>query len=213
MSIVTYPKLPKDEPKEVQPSQQVQAGVADVNTFRLTNITQIQRELEQDLAKYSKTKRTYSSIYNAISYTNTGASTVVTLATGTSVGLATTGVGAPIALTLGFVSLALGACSLALSAANKKIMPKLQKHTAIVQLITAKLSSFRLITSKALEDSNITDEEFNRLQADYADYKRQKFDLKKKMGATFSQPTQDLEAIKKECLKQVNETLNSVLKR
>eukprot|EP00745_Piridium_sociabile_P044676 TRINITY_DN9468_c0_g2_i7.p1 TRINITY_DN9468_c0_g2~~TRINITY_DN9468_c0_g2_i7.p1 ORF type:complete len:159 (+),score=10.14 TRINITY_DN9468_c0_g2_i7:33-479(+) len=147
-----------------------------------------------------------------ITYANTGASTVAALTTGTGAVLITTGVGSPIGIALCFATLGPVACSIALSTANKQIKTKLQKHTAIVQLITAKLSSFRLIISKALADSVVTDEEFNRLQADYDDYKRQKFEQQKKTRATFSQPP-DEEAIKKEYLKQVNATLNSALKK
>lgn len=206
MPTTIYPKVPNPVPDPDNPP-----GLSDVKTFRLSSITQIQRELEQDLSKYNKTKRRYSSAFDTITYINAGATTLAGVSTGTSMGLLATGVGTPVALPLGVLSLGLGGLSFALSAANKKIKTKVQKHTAMVQLATAKLSSFKLIISKALTDSNITDEEFNRLQADYDDYKRQKVDLQKKMRTTFSQQ-QDTEAIKKECLKQVNETLNSLLK-
>ena len=215
MHVQHYPKLQTEEPNPPSrnplenPPENPPGESAQI--FRLSNITQIQRELEQDLTKYSRTKRRYSSIFNGLTYTNSAATTATAITTGTGACLLATGVGIPAAGVLGFVSLGLGACSLSLGVATKKVMPKLQKHTAIEQLVTAKLSSFRLIISKALQDSTLTDEEFNRLQADYGDYKRQKFDLQKKMKASFSQQ-QDVDVLKKECLKQVNEKLNSILK-
>ena len=200
-----YPSVQSDNPVEKPPDPDL------IKTFRLSCITQIQRDLEQDLSKYNRTKRRYSSAFNTFTYLNAGATTAASISSATSIGLFATGFATPVALPLSVVSLGLGLSSFALSCANKKVKAKLQKHTAIVQLATAKLSSFRLIISKALEDSNITDEEFNRLQADYDDYKRQKFDLQKKSRANFSQ-SHKAEEIKKECLKQVNETLNSLLK-
>ena len=216
MSTTKYSMQPKEEPPNPPASYSVlpkppPANVPDVKMFRLTCITQMQHELEQDLAKYSKTKRRYSSAFNTLAYINAGSTTVAGVSAATGVGLLATGVGTPLALPFGVVSLCLELCSLVFSCANKKIKTKLQKHTAIAQLVTAKLSSFRLIISKALTDSNITDDEFNRLQADYDDYKRQKWDQQKRSITAFSQP-QDVKAINKECLEKVNSTLKSILK-
>jgi len=76
---------------------------------------------------------------------------------------------------------------------------KLEKHDAVVALTLAKLSSFRLIISKALTDSTISEEEFKRLQDDYDDYKRQKFDLQNKEHK--AKPV-DIDSIKKEYIKK-----------
>ncbi len=203
MTLNVYPNV-----KNSNENNSIDHQDPSVKTFRLNAITQMQRDLEGELEKYSRTKRKYSSVFNAISYVNAGTGIVSGGLSATAVGLLATGVGAPVAVPLGGVSIFLGLCTIASSAFNKKIKTKVQKHTAIVQLITAKLSSFRLIISKALQDSNITDEEFNRLQADYDDYKRQKFDLQKKQ---MSPP--DTEALKKQCLEEVNKTLDSVLKK
>lgn len=203
MPINKYPNLPKEEIEE-------KSDNFEIKTFRLNTITEIQRELEKDLTNYNRTKRRYSSIFNTATYLNTGFGSLSALTAGSSVGLLATGVGVPVALPLGCISLTLALFSMTTSAFNKKIKVKLQKHTAMVQLIMAKLSSFRLIISKALQDSQITDEEFSRLQADYNDYKMQKFELQKKSRMNFTQP-QDIEAIKKECEKKINDTLKSVL--
>ena len=181
-----------------------------VQTFRLSTISQMQKDLEQELGNYSRTKRKYSSAFNAISHVNTGTGLLGGILSGTSVGLLATGVGSIAAIPLGGVSAFLGICTLAAGVLNKKIDRKLQKHTAMVQLITAKLCSFRLIISKALQDSSISDEEFNRLQSDYDDYKRQKFELQKKWKPL---PQIDTEVLKKQCLEEVSKKLDSVLKK
>ena len=191
----------KEVPHEVP--HKVPRSYLDVETFRLSIIADIQGELEQDLTKYSKTKRIYKTAFNALTYISSATTTAAALATGIGAGLLATGIGTPVALVLGFTSLGFGSCSFALGAANKKIMPKLQKHTAIVQLINAKLSSFRLTISKALADSTITDEEFHRLQADYDDYRKQKFELQKKSIAAFSQPLEQKEFLVNETLKNI----------
>ena len=199
MPKASYPKL--DVPEET--------GDHEIRKFRLSEITKIQSELEKDLGSYSRTKRKYSSVFNAATYMNGGSSALGALSAGGSVGLLASGVGVPMALPLGVLSLTLGAFSIVISAFNKKIKAKLEKHTAVVQLILAKLQSFRLLTNKALQDSQISDEEFNRLQADYNDYKMQKYELQRKSKVVFSQPV-DAEVIKKEYEKKINETLKSV---
>ena len=198
--------------KKVQYPDLSEANVIpEVQTFRLSTITQMQKDLEQELGNYSRTKRKYSSAFNTISHVNTGTAVLSGVLSGTSVGLLATGVGSIAAIPLGGVSAFLGICTLAAGVLNKKVDKKLQKHTAIVQLITAKLSSFRLIISKALQDSTINDEEFNRLQADYDDYKRQKFELQKKWKPL--PQVVDTEVLKKQCLKEISEKLDSVLKK
>ena len=181
-----------------------------VNTFRLTNITQMQKDLEHDLATYSRTKRKYSSLFNAVNYMSTGTAVLGSVLSGTSVGLFATGVGSVAAIPLAGVSAFFGICSISAGLSIKKVDRKLQKHTAMVQLITAKLSSFRLLISKALQDSTISDDEFNNLQTDYDDYKRQKFELQKKWKPV---PQVDTEVLKKQCLEEVSKKLDSVLKK
>lgn len=199
--VKVYPNLGEDPQTPADTS---------VKAFRLANILQIQKDLEQELGNYSRTKRKYSSLFNAISHVNTGTAVLSGVLTGTSVGLFATAAGSVAAIPIGGVSAVFGICSLAAGIANKKVDKKLQKHTAMVQLITAKLSSFRLLISKALQDSSISDEEFNRLQTDYDDYKRQKFELQKKWKPL---PEVDTEVLKKQCLEEVNKKLDSVLKK
>ena len=200
MSVKIYPKV------ESEPNQ---SATPSVETFRLTTITQYQKRLEDDLGRYTRTKRKYSYAFNSVSHISTGAALLGGGVSACSVGFLATGVGTPAALPLGGVSVFLGLCTFATNAINKRIKGKLQKHTAIVQLITAKLSSFNLIISKALQDSSITDEEFMRLQAEFNDYKQQKYDLQKKLRL----PLHDTETLKNQCLEEVSKTLNSVLKK
>jgi len=205
MSVKVYPNI-----DNVEFTENVKQGDPSVKAFRLNTITHMQQSLEHELSSYSRTKGRYSFTCKALHYFSTGTAVVSGGLSGCSAGLLASGIGAPAAVATGGVSAFLGVCTLASGAINKKTQKKLQKHTAIVQLIMAKLSSFRLIISKALQDSNITDEEFMRLQADYDDYKRQKFDLQKKLRSI---PPTDTETLRKQCLEEVSKTLDSVLKK
>ena len=202
MSVKLYPNLTEEKEEKGEPDHLVK-------TFRLTTIRQMQTEIEQDLAKYSRTKRKYSSLFNAVYYANAGTVFVSSCSSTCAVGLLASGIGFPAAVPLGVVSACFGLFSFASSTVNKKLKTKLQKHTAIVQLITNTLSSFYLITSKALSDSFISDNEFKHLHAEFNAYKQQKFELQKKSQL----PLLDTEAVKKQCLTELNKTLDLVLKK
>ena len=192
MSTKSYPKVPSaPPPNENENIQQ------DGHMFRLSNITQMQLDMEQELEKYTKCRRKYRLAFSVLSYATTGITTITTALAATGLGLISTGIGAPAGVTLGAISVATGTSSFVTAVASKKLAHKLKKHDAIVTLVLAKLSSFRLIISKALSDNVISGEEYSRLQADYDDYKRQKFDLQNK-----ARKTVDIEAIKKEYLKK-----------
>ena len=151
-----------------------------VDTFRLAHVEEETKFLERELALYSKCRRRYSFCYNSLHYINTASTIVSSSCTVTSLGLFTSGVGSMAAIPLLGIGLTSGVISTGVSIASKKILVKVRKHGAIAALASAKLSSIKLTVSKALEDGQISDSEFQKVQTDIEDYKMQKRQIQTK---------------------------------
>ena len=151
---------------------QIEKGRATpVDNFRLAHITEEIKFLKRELALYSKYRRRYSFCYSALYYVNTASTIVSTGCSISSLGLFASSIGSLLAIPLLGVGLGSGVISTGVGIASKKILLKVQKHEAITALVSAKISSFKMIVSKALEDKQISDEEFKRVQDDIENYK------------------------------------------
>ena len=170
-----------------------------LDTFWLAHITEEIKFLESELAVYSKCRRRYSFCYSALFYVNTSSSIVSTGCSVSSLGLFTSGIGSFLAIPLLGVGLGAGVISAGVGIASRKVLLKVQKHEAITALVSAKLSSLKMIVSKALEDKQISDEEFKRVQDDIENYKMLKRQIQNK---TLEGQVVDTEKIKQDFLEQ-----------
>ena len=170
-----------------------------VDNFRLAHITEEIKFIERELAVYSKCRRRYSFAYNALYYVNTASTMVSSSCTVTSLGLFTSGIGSIAAIPLLGVGLGSGVISTGVGIASKKVLLKVQKHESITALVSAKLGSLKMIVSKALEDKQISDEEFKRVQDDIENYKMLKRQIQNK---TLEGQVVNTEKIKQDFLEQ-----------
>jgi len=170
-----------------------------VDNFRLAHITEEIKFLERELALYSKCRRRYSFAYSALFYVNTASTIVSTGCSISSLGLFTSGIGSLFAIPLLGVGLGSGVISAGVGIASKKVLVKVRKHEAIAALASAKLSSIKLTVSKALEDGQISDSEFQKVQTDIEDYKMQKRQIQSK---TLEGQVADTEKIKHHFLEE-----------
>lgn len=188
-----YPVVESEPP--APPSAPPSAPTFDtsVQRFRLDEIRKVRSELEWDLQKYNRCKRRYSSVYNILNHVNSGLGVFSVAEAAVSVGLLATAVFPVGALALACTAGACSAGSVLLTVISKRMSKKLDKHESISSLARAKLGSMNLIISKALEDSQISDQEFIMVQRDFQEYKTLKQDIqtKAKLGPT------NLEDIKK----------------
>jgi len=177
-------------------------------TFRLQEIRKVRTEIEADIQKYLKCKRRYSSLFDALNYTLTGLNFINAAEASVSVGLLATGIGIPISIALAATAGVSSLVSILLGVVNKKVCKKLDKHEAISSLGFAKLTSLNLIISKALEDSQISDQEFVLVQRDFEEYKKQKHDIQVK-----TRETPNIEDIKKKFVEQGRQMERKDLKK
>ena len=175
------------------------------SNFRLAQMEEGLKFLEQEVANYTKCKKKYNFCYNTLFFMNTSSAI---LAAGCSVSglvLLTLGPGAIVSLPLMGIGLAGELFAAGLSIANKNILLKLKKHEAITALASAKLNSAKLIVSQAIDDRKISDEEFSRFLRDLDDFKIQKQIIQN----AEKQTTEDVEKLKQHFSNEMKESHSS----
>ena len=173
-----YPELSKEPPK-------------DGNAFRLQQSCRVLENLEKEAKHYASVKKKYKRCYNLLSRTSTLSGTLSFCLSGSGVGTAFSGVGLPLAASLGGLGLICGVVSVITGEAGKKVSRKVTKHEKTVSVCESKINSLKDRISKALADDRISDEEFENILAEMEKYHELKkdirFGLKKKQGGWRSQ--------------------------
>lgn len=150
-----YPTLPPSAPAPAVLQNY------DPTVFRLQKITEIQKKMEEIKEtrynlnkKYNKAIKIFNVIDNSL--------LVITACLGVSgIGLLSTIVAAPIALTLESVAIGSGLLNMIIKHINKTMISKAEKHEKIKTLADSKLNTINDLISKSLEDNHISDIEFN----------------------------------------------------
>ena len=99
---------------------------------------------------------------------------------GSGVGAAFSGVGLPLAASLGGLGLICGVASVITAASAKKVSRKVTKHEKTVSVCESKINSLKDRISKALADDRFSDEEFNNILAEMEKYHEMKKDIRHK---------------------------------
>ena len=95
------------------------------------------------------------------------------------------GVGLPLAASLGGLGLICGVVSVITGEVGKKVSRKVTKHEKTVSVCQSKINSLKDRISKALADDRISDEEFENILAEMSKYHELKKDIRvglKKQG-------------------------------
>jgi hypothetical protein len=168
---------------------------SDPQNYRLKVISEIQTEIEGNRDDRRRLKKIYGKALSLINSTDT-------VLTTTSVGLGVAGVGllstiiaAPIVLGMEIAALGLGVGSLLIKYISKALSLKVEKHQKILSLTECKLNTIQTHISKAIEDGNITEDEFKLILEE-----RQKFiDMREELRSTFrKQEANTLAEVEKE---------------
>ena len=128
-----------------------------------------------DLKEYLAYRRRYKSIYSTAIYINAGAD-LTRIASGVAATTTlVTGIGFVASVPLGFTAVATCVLGVISTGVSKIVLKKVEKHEQIKSIAAAKLSSINGLVSTALQNSEISHEEYQIiLQMDsYRDYKSQ----------------------------------------
>ena len=177
-----YPEVPKENPKE---------ALKDGKTFRLQQSCRVLENLEKEAKHYASVRKKYKRCYNFLSRISTSTGTLSFCLSGSGVGTAFSGVGLPLAASLGGLGLICGVASLITTASAKKVSRKVTKHEKTVSVCESKINSLKDRISKALADDNISDEELNNILAEMDKYHEMKKDIRHKFQKNRVKKTAD----------------------
>ena len=161
-----YPELLSKEPPK------------DGNAFRLQQSCRVLQNLEKEAKHYASVRKKYKRCYNLLSRTSTLSGTLSFCLSGSGVGTAFSGVGLPLAASLGGLGLICGVLSVITGEAGKKVSRKVTKHEKTVSVCESKINSLKDRISKALADDRISDEEFENILAEMSKYHEMKKDIR-----------------------------------
>ena len=166
-----YPEAPKEALKEAP---------KDGKTFRLQQSCRVLENLEKEAKHYASVRKKYKRCYNLLSRISTSTGTLSFCLSGFGVGTAFSGVGLPLAASLGGLGLICGVVSVIACEAGKKVSRKVTKHEKTVSLCESKINSLKDRISKALADDMLSDEEFNNILSEMDKYHEMKKDIRHK---------------------------------
>ena len=172
-----YPEVPKEALKEAP---------KDGKTFRLQQSCRVLENLEKEAKHYASVRKKYKRCYNFLSRISTSTGTLSFCLSGSGVGTAFSGVGLPLAASLGVLGLICGVVSVITAASAKKVSRKVTKHEKTVSVCESKINSLKDRISKALADDRLSDEEFNNILAEMDKYHEMKKDISRKFKKTRS---------------------------
>ena len=166
-----YPEVPKED--KIYPE-----APKDGNAFRLQQSCRVLENLEKEAKHYASVRKKYKRCYNVLSRISTSTGTLSFCLSGSGVGTAFSGVGLPLAVSLGGLGLICGVVSVITGEAGKKVSRKVTKHKKTVSVCESKINSLKDRISKALADDRISDEEFENILAEMSKYHEMKKDIR-----------------------------------
>ena len=161
-----YPELLSKEPPK------------DGNAFRLQQSCRVLENLEKEAKHYASVRKKYKRCYNLLSRISASSGTLSFCLSGSGVGTAFSGVGLPLAASLGGLGLICGVLSVITGEAGKNVSRKVTKHEKTVSICESKINSLKDRISKALADDRISDEEFENILAEMSKYQELKKDIR-----------------------------------
>ena len=169
-----YPELSKEAPKD-----KIYPGAPkDGKAFRLQQSCRVLENLEKEAKHYASVRKKYKRCYNLLSRISTSTGTLSFCLSGSAVGTAFSGVGIPLAASIGGLGLICGVVSVITGEAGKKVSRKVTNHEKTVTVCESKINSLKGRISKALADDMISDEEFENILAEMEKYHEMKKDIK-----------------------------------
>ena len=175
-----YNKIYPEVPKEAQKDKIYPEAPKDGKPFRLQQSCRVLENLKKEAKHYTSVRKKYKRCYNFLSRISTSTGTLSFCLSGSGVGTAFSGVGLPLAASLGGLGLICGVASVIAGEAGKKVSRKVTKHEKTVSVCESKINSLKDKISKALADDRLSDEEFNNILAEMEKYHEMKKDIRHK---------------------------------
>lgn len=176
--------------------------------FRLTEISKLKAKLQDEVSGRMQLCKKYKRAENILDVIDIASNSVALSLSVTSGVLASTGILLPFAIPLAVAAGTLGVVGITCKGIVKKLKTKYQKHSSIKQTAESKLNSILEIVNKAINDNNITDEEFKHVVDEVNKYN----ELKKTIQTKVSGKTGISEGEKKAIIEQAKKDFLNQLK-
>ena len=137
--------------------------------YRLREVTNYQSALQKDITRRKELIRRYKRGYNTTYYINLASTSVTGILAASSIATAVSIIGMPVSAALAGVTTLLAGTSASSLVINKRMSEKLSKHEAILLLAVNTLESLKSLTSTAVDNDKISDEEFESITKCFTD--------------------------------------------
>jgi len=162
--------------------------------FRLQEISQLRKQLEDEKEKHSRLYKKYQRGVNAVSAIDTTLLSASMLMGIGGVSLLSTIIAAPVVVGLEAAALGCGLLSITGKFVNRRLSVKAKKHNEIMILAGSKHNSIIDHVSKALTDGQISDEEFHLIVEEARKYTQMKTEIRARAKKAHAEVTLDEEA-------------------
>ena len=166
-----YPQIPASAPP-------------DDESYRLKKIDELEKFLRSEVESRDKLTKRFKRRATASTISDTSVIAAITALEVASIVTLTTGVGMPISVVLASTRLLLGLGSAAIHKTQKIFDSKAKKHDKIKTLAESKLDTISGIVSKAVEDSNISHQEYQLILKEVEHYRKMKEEIRTKSKKT-----------------------------
>jgi len=166
-------------------------------------------EISGEVEHYRLVLKKYKKARKAVHYSAVGLGSVAAALSSGAIAASLTGVGVIVGAPVAGVAAATGAASTSLTVLNKKLDLKVDKHSRLLSLATAKHDSINCCFSQAMNDNRVSDKEFQLVTREIQKYRQLKETLRshfvKKPAA--SPPQLDIEKIREQVRQELTKKL------
>ena len=155
-------------------------GPQQSQIYRLKKIEEAEKFLRDEAEKRGKLAKQFKRRVIASTISDTSLITAITILEVASVATLSTGVGAPISIVLASAGLLLGLGSGVIHKTQKVFESKSKKHDKIKTLAESKLDSISNLVSKAIENAQISHEEYQFILKEVDHYRVMKEQIRTK---------------------------------
>ena len=165
-----YPSIPPTAPPDDDEGQ----------AYRLQKISETEKFLRDEIDKRDSLTKRFKRRATATSIGDTSMITAITTLGFASIVTLITGIGAPISVVLASIGLPLGIGSAIIQGTRKIFDRKVRKHAKIKTLAESRLDTISGIVSKAVEDSQISHQEYQLILKEVEHYRKMKEEIRTK---------------------------------
>ena len=153
----------------------------NTSVFRLQEISKLRTNLENEAQERNNLYKKYKRTQNVLDGVDMGANSISLSLSICSGVMAGTGILIPIAVPLLITAGSLAAVGITCKFINRKLEVKTRKHNDIRLLAESKLNSILTIVNKAIEDNQISPEEFSHVVEEVNKYNDMKANIQTKV--------------------------------